>query len=673
MFCAACFFMMAALALYLVQFSAQAAPVGQWAGKKAVIKARMLDYPQRRYHRYYYRLRVEEVDKTAVEPFTLRLSAAVPLYGEPYDWVECPVGFYAFDTEGGAYSQRNAQLAGGYQIGGYLAGGGGVRTACGDMTMGKALALLRRGLARRFSRLLPEEDAGLLQAMLLADRDNLLEEAYGDFRLIGCAHLLAVSGLHMGAVQRLLSSLLGRVGMRRRPRALVCGLALAGYLCVTGFPVSAVRAFAMCGVYLLGSWSGRRADSLNSLGFALLLICLGDPFSGGDLSLALSAFATLGILTLSPKITGALLRPVEAWPRVRRLCMPIAAGLGVTLSAMAATAPWQVFAFRGVSLLAPVANLLLVLPCTLLLYCALLALVFSVMPGLGGLAEPFAFCAGWLGRLSRQAAGWLADVPRAYVYLGAGETVVLVGVLLIGLLLCAQGKRRLRGRVLAGMLGVCLLVFVPVQGVRAQGEVALAVWGSGEEACVVLVRGQDAAVLRAGAREGSCTELLRRYRVGRVRAFFLPWDGAGERRCGAQVLGDYPVGRVVLPEGAYVGREFDPEETGVPVAFVGAGGAFEVLPGIWAGYGEEGDGLAFMVNGVGFWLPLEKEGPLVRVEGGGENSPFTVLPADAIIEVTPGGPGWKELAAGQYARFEPGRGLELVVGPDGKVTVREGS
>ena len=138
-------------------------------------------------------------------------------------------------------------------------------------------------------------------------------------------------------------------------------------------------------------------------------------------------------------------------------------------------------------------------------------------------------------------------------------------------------------------------------------------------------------------------------------------------------MGDYPVGRVVLPEGAYVGREFDPEKTGVPVAFVGAGGAFEVLPGIWAGYGEEGDGLAFMVNGVGFWLPLEKEGPLVRVEGGGENSPFTVLPADAIIEVTPGGPGWKELAAGQYARFEPGRGLELAVGPDGKVTVREGS
>ena len=60
----------------------------------------------------------------------------------------------------------------------------------------------------------------------------------------------------------------------------------------------------------------------------------------------------------------------------------------------------------------------------------------------------------------------------------------------------------------------------------------MAVWGSGEEACVVLVRGQDAAVLRAGAREGSCTELLRRYRVGRVRAFFLPWDGAGERRWG---------------------------------------------------------------------------------------------------------------------------------------------
>lgn len=138
-------------------------------------------------------------------------------------------------------------------------------------------------------------------------------------------------------------------------------------------------------------------------------------------------------------------------------------------------------------------------------------------------------------------------------------------------------------------------------------------------------------------------------------------------------MGDYPVGRVVLPEGAYVGREFDPGDTGVPVAFVEEGGAFEVLPGIWADYGEEGDGLAFTVNGVGIWLPLAKEGALARVEGGGENSPFTVLPADAIIEVTPGGPGWLELAAGQYARFEPGKGLGLAVAPDGRVTVQEGS
>ena len=593
----------AALASFQSQYAEQALPAQQWAGKDASIKARVLDYPELRYHRYYYRLRVEEVDKTTVKPFTIRLSASMPLYCEPYDWVECPVGFYAFDSEG-LYSQQNVRLAGGYQLGAYLAGGGGTRIVSEEDPPGKALAVLRKKLARTFSQLLPPDDAGLLQAMLLGQRDSLLEEAYEDFRLIGCAHLLVVSGLHMGAVAGLAALLLRRTRLHRLPRTLLSAAVLAGYLCVTGFPISGIRAFIMCAVYLLGGCLGRRADSANSLGLALLLICLQDPFSGGDLSLALSAFATLGIVLLSPKIKEALLRPLEARPKALALCRPIANGLSVTLSVMVFTVPWQVLAFQGVSVLSPLANLLLAAPCTLLLYCALLALAFSWIPGLAALARPFAFCAGVLGRFARALAGALASVPRAYVYLGERETVLFLGCLLILLLVCVPKRARLRSRVLAGMLSVCLLAFAVAT--RTPGAVYYVADGD----CIALVKDHEAVVLQVGERESDCVSLLRQNQVGRVTALLLEEDSAAARRSAGKVLEAFPTSCVLLPEGTYIGRDLAPEATGARVLFLEPGGRFEALPGVIAAYGGKSR----------------------------ENSSFTVRLADVIIyvDVSPG-------------------------------------
>lgn len=426
----ACAFLLAALglSLFLSRYESQTLPSKQWAEKKADIQALVLDYPEKRYSRYYYRLRVEQIDKMPVKPFILRLSAASPLYCSPYDRVECPVSFSAF-PEGGLYSQQNSLLADGYQLGGYLAGGGARRIPCEGNPPGKALAVFRRGLSREFARLLPQEDAALLQAMLLGRRDGLPEDANESFRLAGCSHLMVVSGLHMAAVAGLIQAVLRKTRLKRLPQSLLTAGVLLLYLCLIGFPPSAVRAYVMYAAYLLGGCLGRRADGLNSLGLALVLICLQNPFSGGDVSLALSVFATLGILVLAPGITKALLRPFGKRPRLKAVFTPAAGVLGVTFAALAGTAPWQICVFRGLALLSPLANLLLSLPCTLLLYCALFVLLFSLLPGLGPLAQPFALWAGWLSRLARGIAKALGSQPGVYVHLGRAEMLALLGVL----------------------------------------------------------------------------------------------------------------------------------------------------------------------------------------------------------------------------------------------------
>ena len=164
---------------------------------------------------------------------------------------------------------------------------------------------------------------------------------------------------------------------------------------------------------LTGGALGFRAHPLNSLGGAVLAICLCNPFAGGDLGFALSVLSTLGLITLCRPLERWLAGLLRPWPRVRRLLRPVTASLAVTLSVTAATLPLQLVEFGGLSLAAPLANLLLVLPVTALLYLSLPMAGFALLPFGASLAEPLSFWAGWLARVILWTARQLSAVPLA--------------------------------------------------------------------------------------------------------------------------------------------------------------------------------------------------------------------------------------------------------------------
>lgn len=114
---------------------------------------------------------------------------------------------------------------------------------------------------------------------------------------------------------------LKRLPIRKAVGNLLTGLCLLLFLALSGFQPSASRGAAMYGVLLLADSTGRRSDGLNSLGLAVLAVCLGNPFAGGDLGFALSVTATLGIVLLyrpleqaflGKRRQGLALCPVEA-------------------------------------------------------------------------------------------------------------------------------------------------------------------------------------------------------------------------------------------------------------------------------------------------------------------------------------------------------------------------
>ncbi|MFA0812230.1 DNA internalization-related competence protein ComEC/Rec2 [Microbulbifer epialgicus] len=168
---------------------------------------------------------------------------------------------------------------------------------------GRGLALIRDSLRDRLLQLSIDRP-GVVAALLLGDRSGLSQEEQEVLQQTGTAHLLAISGLHVGMVAGFL--LLAGQGIARgiglltglNPRVLPVLMALLGtlmYTLLAGAPLSAQRALVMTWVLLL-AWQGRRrigAGFAFALALALVLVIQPLSFFGAGFWLSFAAVAAL--------------------------------------------------------------------------------------------------------------------------------------------------------------------------------------------------------------------------------------------------------------------------------------------------------------------------------------------------------------------------------------------
>ena len=179
--------------------------------------------------------------------------------------------------------------------------------------------VLRAVVASGLKRLAPTDQLPLFMALVLGDRSLLDDNHREAFVRTGTAHLLAISGLHVGMVALWLFGaahlVLDRVLVRVcRPlvaaghgRRIAQVFALSGatsYVLMAGSPVSARRALLMLGSMVLAVWLGRPAAAGNGLLLAALAIVWLDPPTLFDTSLHLSVAAVASLLLLSRALRG---------------------------------------------------------------------------------------------------------------------------------------------------------------------------------------------------------------------------------------------------------------------------------------------------------------------------------------------------------------------------------
>lgn len=214
----------------------------------------------------------------------------------------------------------------------------------------------RHAVARALERHLGHGQVALAKALVLGDQGEITPARRRAWADAGMAHLLSISGLHVGMIAALIYWLLrvacaalpgaGERFSTRRLAALLALVPLAVFCLGVGASPPAVRSTIMSGAVLAGLALGRPSVVANALGLAGAAIVLVSPMSLADPGFLLS-FAAVGMLLALPRL-----------PRFRLPGMrPLVALVIVSTAATLATAPLALHFFGRVSLVAPIVNL----------------------------------------------------------------------------------------------------------------------------------------------------------------------------------------------------------------------------------------------------------------------------------------------------------------------------
>jgi competence protein ComEC len=286
--------------------------------------------------------------------------------------------------------------------------------------MPRGRGALRDWVARRSARLFGAR-APLVDALVIARRAELEPEVRERYARSGLAHLLSISGLHVGFIAAWLGLLLRVLGLRPGARFGAATALIAGYCWLLGFPAPATRAALMLALDGAARMRQRVVAPRGLVALAALVVMLLDAWAVRSVGAWLSVAAVAGVIWAG-RATAQSRRPV-------RLLAPAAA-------ATILTAPITAYAFGTVAPVGVLANLVAIPLGAIAVPGIMIALLLSW----GLLAAGAGLCLALLDLVAR----WAAAVPGGHVIVPAGwpAAAVWLGVLAAAWWLWRTPRRR---------------------------------------------------------------------------------------------------------------------------------------------------------------------------------------------------------------------------------------
>lgn len=229
---------------------------------------------------------------------------------------------------------------------------------------------IRFSITESFRKHLTEPFGDIAAALVTGDRSGIPKELRQQFTDAGLAHVLAISGLHLGLVAGLIFFVVRRLLMLcyflrptlpvREISACITIISMALYLAISGFGYPAIRSFGMTALLMLGIIFNRNPLSMRSVALAGSLILVLYPESLFSASFQLSFAAVIALIATYESIwlhvKNWLQHEIDpSW--YRKVIVYFGAIFLTTFVATLATTPLSMAIFNRLTLQAVLGNL----------------------------------------------------------------------------------------------------------------------------------------------------------------------------------------------------------------------------------------------------------------------------------------------------------------------------
>lgn len=353
---------------------------------------------------------------------------------------------------------------------------------------------VRERFKRTFLQIANEENASVLDAMLLGDKKELDPEVKKLYQDNGIAHILAISGLHISMLGMALHKLLRKLGISWYLSAAAAGAIMSAYGLMTGFGVSTTRAVIMFLVYLLAGILGRTYDILSALALSAVLILTENPRYLTDAGFLLSFFAVLGVAVLAPLI--------------RNTCScknKLLESFLVSLAIQLTTIPIVLYYYFEIPLYGVLLNLVVI---------PLMSLVlgFGIAGGMAGLifipagiflVSPCYYILG----LYKYLCAAVLNLPLAKIIVGKPDLWQMVVYYLLLLAICLIKSKQKSGEIFKWVWGTAFMMFLISRQPGSGMRITFLDVGQGDGICIqapgginCLIDGGSSDVKQAGSK-----------------------------------------------------------------------------------------------------------------------------------------------------------------------------
>ena len=229
------------------------------------------------------------------------------------------------------------------------------------------------------------DTSGLLIALTLGDKTNLSDKFLNNVKTTGISHIIVVSGMHLSIIMAVIFIFIDRLFYNKYLRSLISVFSVMLIMGVCGFTMSVVRAGVMFIVAGLAPVFNRENDLLNSLFTAITFVLIATPFAIFNVSFQLSVVSTLALILVLPFYRKTIIDKLKISSKPIRVILDIVlCSIFVTIF----TLPIIIKIFGYVSIVAPLTNLVVTFPTTIMLIFNVLALLLSAVPILRILSIP---------------------------------------------------------------------------------------------------------------------------------------------------------------------------------------------------------------------------------------------------------------------------------------------